>query len=200
MESVQQSQLITITPKAAEKVSEFMKQEAKGSPHRIPMKVIPTSIVGMLAGIAVGFWLRPSAPLVGQLPLSVVISGGDNLHGIERALKSIAETSLNYMWAGLLVGAAAGAVAGYVYFKEEETSEITSPAPAAVIVTDVGTPDPIRKVESIVPKSISLGDYFEEVESVLGKPEKSIYLGAKVIYVYKDMKIIFVDGKVSDVQ
>jgi iron-sulfur cluster assembly protein len=31
MESIQQSQLITITPKAAEKVSEFMKQEAKGS-------------------------------------------------------------------------------------------------------------------------------------------------------------------------
>ena len=29
MESAQQSQIITITPKAAEKVSEFMKQEGK---------------------------------------------------------------------------------------------------------------------------------------------------------------------------
>ena len=31
MESVQQSQVITITPKAAEKVAEFMKQEGNSS-------------------------------------------------------------------------------------------------------------------------------------------------------------------------
>lgn len=40
----------------------------------------------------------------------------------------------------------------------------------------------------------------EEVTKVLGAPEKKIDLGAKKIYVYKDMKIVFVDGKVSDVQ
>ena len=31
MESTQQSQIVTVTPKAAEKVSEFMKQEGKDS-------------------------------------------------------------------------------------------------------------------------------------------------------------------------
>jgi hypothetical protein len=33
-----------------------------------------------------------------------------------------------------------------------------------------------------------------------GKPDKVIDLGAKKIYVYKDLKITFMDGKVSDVQ
>jgi hypothetical protein len=38
------------------------------------------------------------------------------------------------------------------------------------------------------------------VEDILGKPERIVDLGAKVIYVYKDMKVTFVDGKVTDVQ
>ena len=40
----------------------------------------------------------------------------------------------------------------------------------------------------------------EQVEAALGKPDKKVNLGAKQIYVYKDMKITFKDGKVSDVQ
>jgi hypothetical protein len=38
------------------------------------------------------------------------------------------------------------------------------------------------------------------VVSALGKPEKIVDLGAKQIYVYKDLKITLVNGKVSDVQ
>jgi hypothetical protein len=34
----------------------------------------------------------------------------------------------------------------------------------------------------------------------LGQPEKIVNLGTKQIYVYKDLKITFVSGKVSDVQ
>jgi hypothetical protein len=36
--------------------------------------------------------------------------------------------------------------------------------------------------------------------SAIGKPEKIVDLGAKQIYVYKDLKVTFVSGKVSDVQ
>lgn len=39
-----------------------------------------------------------------------------------------------------------------------------------------------------------------EVQSVLGKPEKIFNLGAKQIYVYKDVKVTFQNGKVADVQ
>ena len=40
----------------------------------------------------------------------------------------------------------------------------------------------------------------DEVEAALGKPEKKVTLGVKQIYYYKDMKVIFMNGKVSDVQ
>jgi hypothetical protein len=49
-------------------------------------------------------------------------------------------------------------------------------------------------------KTISLGQTIAQVEATLGPPEKIVNLGAKTTYVYKDMKVIFVDGKVSDVQ
>ena len=45
-----------------------------------------------------------------------------------------------------------------------------------------------------------LGQTIEEVVSILSQPEKVVDLGAKKIYVYKDMKITFTDGRVSDVQ
>jgi hypothetical protein len=50
------------------------------------------------------------------------------------------------------------------------------------------------------PQTIQLGQTPEQVEAALGPPEKKVNLGAKQIYVYKDLKITFVNGKVSDVQ
>jgi hypothetical protein len=34
----------------------------------------------------------------------------------------------------------------------------------------------------------------------MGQPEKMVNLGGKQIYIYKDLKITFSNGKVSDVQ
>ena len=48
--------------------------------------------------------------------------------------------------------------------------------------------------------TVTLGQTPEDVIAILGSPEKKIDLGAKKIFVYKDMKIVFIDGKVSDVQ
>lgn len=50
------------------------------------------------------------------------------------------------------------------------------------------------------PKRVELGNTPDEVQSSLGQPDKIINLGARVTHVYKDMKVIYVDGKVSDVQ
>jgi len=49
-------------------------------------------------------------------------------------------------------------------------------------------------------KTIELNQTFEQVEAVLGKPEKIVRLGSKTVYIYKDMKITFIEGKVTDVQ
>lgn len=50
------------------------------------------------------------------------------------------------------------------------------------------------------PKSIQLGQTTDEVLGALGKPDKIINLGAKQIYVYKDLKVTFMNGKVAGVQ
>jgi len=50
------------------------------------------------------------------------------------------------------------------------------------------------------PAEIKLGMTMGEVESALGKPDRKANLGTKQIYYYKDMKVTFKDGKVSDVQ
>lgn len=49
-------------------------------------------------------------------------------------------------------------------------------------------------------KTVELGQSIAQVEKVFGKPTAIAKLGNKIIYTYKDMKIIFIDGKVSDVQ
>lgn len=50
-------------------------------------------------------------------------------------------------------------------------------------------------------QTIEKGQTPDQVQAVLGKPDKIINLGEKMIYVYKDMaKVTFMDGKVSDVQ
>ena len=39
-----------------------------------------------------------------------------------------------------------------------------------------------------------------EVEQILGRPRDVANVGSKKIYVYKDIKVTFLDGRVSDVQ
>jgi hypothetical protein len=50
------------------------------------------------------------------------------------------------------------------------------------------------------PQTIQLGETSDQVRTALGQPDKVVNLGAKQIYVYKDLKITFVSEKVSDVQ
>ncbi len=50
------------------------------------------------------------------------------------------------------------------------------------------------------PVSIEKGMTPDQVADAMGQPEKKVTLGIKQIYYYKDMKVIFMNGKVSDVQ
>jgi hypothetical protein len=49
-------------------------------------------------------------------------------------------------------------------------------------------------------QSIEKGMTTDQVEAAMGKPDKKVTLGANMIYVYKDLKVTFLNGKVSDVQ
>jgi hypothetical protein len=50
------------------------------------------------------------------------------------------------------------------------------------------------------PVQIEKGQTPDQVKAAIGTPDKIINLGAKQIYVYKDIKVTFINGKVSDVQ
>src|SRR5580692_8220540 len=50
------------------------------------------------------------------------------------------------------------------------------------------------------PVSVEKGQSPDQVQAALGKPDKIVNLGTKMIYVYKDLKVTFLNGKVSDVQ
>ena len=80
--------------------------------QEVPRLTAPGIILGLILGALIGFLLRPSAPLVGQLPFSVVISRGNNLTGVEVLLKPLAEQSFNYMIAWALVGGVVLGIAG----------------------------------------------------------------------------------------
>jgi len=48
--------------------------------------------------------------------------------------------------------------------------------------------------------TIEVGQTLDQVQSAFGRPEKTVDLGAKQIYVYKDVKVTFLNGKVIDAQ
>jgi hypothetical protein len=50
------------------------------------------------------------------------------------------------------------------------------------------------------PASVDKGQTPDQVIAAMGQPDKILNLGAKMIYVYKDIKVTFVNGKVTDAQ
>jgi hypothetical protein len=69
------------------------------------------AIVGFVVGGVVGFLLRPSVPLLGQLPFTTVITRGANLRGLDQLLLGYARSSFNYLVAGIVLGAVVGLIA-----------------------------------------------------------------------------------------
>ena len=50
------------------------------------------------------------------------------------------------------------------------------------------------------PQTIQMGMTIDQVQGALGQPAKVVNLGPKQIYVYKDLKVTFLNGRVVDVQ
>jgi len=61
-------------------------------------------------------------------------------------------------------------------------------------------PPPQQQAPPPEPTSIQTGMTVDQVESALGPPDKKVSVGAKLIYIYKDLKVTFTNGKVSDAQ
>ena len=65
------------------------------------------------------------------------------------------------------------------------------------IDTVIADPAIASAVES---KTIKLGMSPDEVKKSLGNPDKIVDLGSKQVYIYKDIKVVFLNSQVSDVQ
>lgn len=85
-------------------------------------------LLGALLGTVLGLMFRPSFPLLGQLPLSTVITRGANLAGLDVILKSAAEESFNYMALGTVVGAGAGALFGTLRRSSSVSASVPTPS------------------------------------------------------------------------
>ncbi len=64
--------------------------------------------------------------------------------------------------------------------------------------------EPKAKVDAesgnIATRAVQLGQTQEEVIAILGAPDKKILLGAKTVYVYRNLKLVFIDGKLTDAE
>ncbi|MHB8254566.1 MAG: hypothetical protein ACYDEV_12930 [Acidiferrobacter sp.] len=72
--------------------------------------LVPLAGIFAIAGGAIGFLLRPTDIFGHQLPLSVVLTRGSNLHGLNRLLTPLAHRSFNELAAGLIIGGIVGAI------------------------------------------------------------------------------------------
>jgi hypothetical protein len=73
-------------------------------------------------------------------------------------------------------------------------------APVAAAPPPIPPPPPPPDEPAAPPATISLGQTTDEVVANFGQPQKKAKIGTKEIYYYKDLKVTFVNGKVSDVQ
>ena len=78
--------------------------------------------LGILLGALVGFLLRPTVPMIGQLPLGMVLSGGDNLQGLDLLLRSTAQESREYVIIGGIIGLVIGYFVALMMFKNKAVS------------------------------------------------------------------------------
>lgn len=78
-------------------------------------------------------------------------------------------------------------------------SGLTPAAPQAEAFAAIAPPPPPQ--EAAVPANISAGQTPDQVKSAFGEPATKAKAGArKEIWVYRNLKVTFVDGKVSDVE
>jgi hypothetical protein len=81
-----------------------------------------------------------------------------------------------------------------------QPAEAPAAAGAVAAQTTVVPPATVPEQPPAATPTVSQGMTIDQVIAMMGQPTRVADLGAKKIYSYPDMKITFVDGKVSDIQ
>ena len=88
-----------------------------------------------------------------------------------------------------------------VWARTGDAPETASPAPMAEIAPPPPPADAAPPPSGdAAPPTIALGQTMDQVTTAFGQPLKVARVGAKVIFYYKDMKVTFTNGKVSNVE
>lgn len=74
------------------------------------------------------------------------------------------------------------------------------PQQSSAAMAPIPPPPPPADAPPAAPKTIAKGQTKEVVVAILGQPSKVVKLGTKEIDVYPDMKVTFVNNKVTDVE
>ena len=96
-------------------------------------------------------------------------------------------------------------IAAQTQAADQAEQEVASAAPVSGPAdTAISAPPPPAAAPAAAPApaptTIALGQTVDQVTASIGQPTRIIDLGTKKVYVYKDMKITFKAGKVSDVE
>lgn len=77
---------------------------------------------------------------------------------------------------------------------------VVAPTQAPAALTDMTPPPPPPDSSPVTPKTVALGQTKGQVVTILGQPQRVAEVGPKEIDYYPEMKVIFVNGTVSDIQ
>jgi hypothetical protein len=78
--------------------------------------------------------------------------------------------------------------------------DVGQPAEAPASFAPIAPPAPPPQDAPTTAVEIAIGQTPDQVKAALGQPDRIVKAGAKEIYSYKNLKVTFVDGKVSDVE
>jgi hypothetical protein len=95
-----------------------LKPDGRTNDHPAEGAALLPLVLGAALGFVIGYLLRPSVLLVGQLPFEIVITGGSQLSGLDGILVPAARQSLGMVIGGALLGG----VAGWVVQKGRKTT------------------------------------------------------------------------------
>jgi hypothetical protein len=74
------------------------------------------------------------------------------------------------------------------------------PPPQDPALAPIAPPPPPPDAPAAPPQTLGLGMTVDQVVGILGQPQRVATVGTKQIYSYKDLKVTFVAGKVTDIQ
>jgi len=102
-------------------------------------------MAGCVVGLVIAILTRPSAPLVGQLPLGIVLTRGATLTGLDLLLRTTAESSFNQIAVVCIVGTLMGAAFGW-FVGQRKAADLRAPHEAGVSL--VGGPNSTLRPDS----------------------------------------------------